>query len=114
MISAETIRQLLDYNPATGEFTWLPRDETGHFVVGWNKKFAGATRAQNSHNVKLLKRNKTGVKGVCFDNTHQKYISQIACNGIHRRLGYFDTIEEAHQVYVAAAKLHHGEFARFE
>lgn len=44
-ISAEEARQLLDYDPDTGIFTWLRRDVSEFASVGaarsWNRKYAG-------------------------------------------------------------------------
>lgn len=41
MTTAEIIRQLLDYNPVTGVFIWLRRQETDQYVKTWNTRFAG-------------------------------------------------------------------------
>jgi hypothetical protein len=40
--------------------------------------------------------------------------AQIVCNGEKYRLGYFKTVEEAHQAYRDAAKRLHDEFACYE
>lgn len=40
-LSRSQLRALLHYEPATGALRWRKRPETDHFVVGWNKKFAG-------------------------------------------------------------------------
>ena len=37
-ITAEKVRQLLDYCPETGVFVWNPRQNT---PVSWNTKYAG-------------------------------------------------------------------------
>ena len=43
--SRELVRQLLSYDPATGEFTWLPRPRemfgTEHHFRMWNTRYAG-------------------------------------------------------------------------
>jgi hypothetical protein len=52
-MKAEDLRQLLSYNPNTGELIWLARDE-GWFkkptdAKGWNKKYAGTKAFQTLH-----------------------------------------------------------------
>jgi hypothetical protein len=46
MIDAQTARQLLDYNPATGAFTWRWRPEAD---LKWNAKHAGKPAGSYSH-----------------------------------------------------------------
>jgi hypothetical protein len=65
---------------------------------GPNKAYAGPQ-----------KRNKLGVKGVCYWNG--KFKAQICKNGKNYCLGHYDTIEEASNVYWAAAEELFGEFA---
>lgn len=43
----------------------------------------------------LSKNNKTGVKGVCWDKTFQKYCAYIGFQGKQIKLGKFNTLEEA-------------------
>jgi transcriptional regulator of met regulon len=38
-VDLETLKTLLVYDPATGYFTWLPRE--GSRSAGWNRQFAG-------------------------------------------------------------------------
>ena len=46
----EDLRQLLSYNPETGELVWLSRDESwfkkASDAKGWNKKYAGTKAFQ--------------------------------------------------------------------
>lgn len=68
------------------------------------------TGAENTRN----RRMKSGVtnpyKGICFK--HGRWTSEISIEGRQRHLGRFDTPEEAHAAYAAAARELHGEFAR--
>lgn len=66
-----------------------------------------ATRSQNLAN-RRVRRN--GLKGVVQNPTGWQAKLQIGYKRIH--LGQFSTEEEAHEAYVAAAKQHHGAFAR--
>lgn len=49
----QDLRQLLSYNPDTGELVWLPRDESwfkkARDAKGWNKKYAGTKAFQTLH-----------------------------------------------------------------
>ncbi len=71
-----------------------------------------ATRSQNQANAKLRADNKTGFKGVTLRKGSRRYQAKIRVNGEHHYLGRFDTPEEAHAVYLTAAKKFFGEFAR--
>jgi hypothetical protein len=41
MLDAEAVRQLLEYDPTTGEFTWIKREGDTRGVHIWNTRFAG-------------------------------------------------------------------------
>lgn len=71
-----------------------------------------ADQSQNRCNVKLQRVNSTGFKGVHFNKNAKKFRSIIKARGATRFLGYFDTAEQAHDAYKAAAAEMHGEFAR--
>lgn len=65
-----------------------------------------ATDAQNMQNQRRPRsNNKLGVQGVYKVNT--RFRSVLTTNGISKHLGYFDTPEEAHQVYVTAKRKQH-------
>jgi hypothetical protein len=66
-----------------------------------------ATRQQNNAN--SAPRSALGVKGVY--RSRGKYRAQITINGRYLHLGVFRSVVEAAEVYQAAAKKHHGEFA---
>jgi hypothetical protein len=71
-----------------------------------------ATRLENNRNVKRHADNASGFKGVSLHKRTQRYRSEITLAGRKRYLGLFDTPEEAHAAYCAAAETLHGEFAR--
>lgn len=71
-----------------------------------------ASASQNNFNCKAYRNNKSGLKGVSWHSARSKWIAQIAANGRNRLLGYFETKEDAHQAYCAAAAETHGDFAR--
>ena len=68
------------------------------------------THAQNCLNRGANKNNRFGLKGVLM--CEGRIISRIMVNGRTTDLGSFPTPEAAHAAYCAAAKEHHGEFAR--
>lgn len=70
-----------------------------------------ATRVQNLGNMRRKKNNKSGYKGVVFIADKNKYRAVMSVNYKNQFLGYFDTAEDAHAAYCAAAKKRFGEFA---
>ena len=66
------------------------------------------TQLQNTHNRKLNKNSKTGIKGVTWCNTRNKYIAKLA----NRHLGYFYHKRKAEKEVVKVRNKYHGEFAR--
>lgn len=69
-----------------------------------------ASRGQNMQNSKTLSTNRAGLKGAHFKKDRQNFVSRICLNGKQMHLGCFDTAEEAHAAYCAAARQHFGEF----
>lgn len=69
-----------------------------------------ATKSQNSGNVRVAKRSKTGIKGVVLEQRTGKFIAYFTVGRRGRRLGAFPTKEEAHAAYCEAARQHFGEF----
>ena len=76
------------------------------------KNLRDATRGQNSTNSPAQKHSKTGLRDVHFHPKAGKYRAQICKNLKITHLGYFETAEEAHRAYLAAAAVLHGEFVR--
>lgn len=68
------------------------------------------TRSQNQFNQKPGRSKKSPYKGVCYDKG--RWMARISMNGKKIFLGIFDTPEQGAMAYDAAAKIHHGEFAK--
>jgi len=71
-----------------------------------------ASHAENMRNTPRRSHNTSGVKGVDFHKSSQKWRARINVNGRSLSLGYFNNIGEATTAYANAAAEHHGEFAR--
>ena len=158
-ITAERLREVLNYNPDTGVFRWrvvlsnrvrlgqvagnydkgrwiISIDNRGYFAhqLAWLWMTGGfphfeidhidgdsthnrwfnlrkGDRQKSSANTKRYRNNTSGFKGVTWDADRSKWMAQIHPNGRHIHLGRFDTPEEAHEAYMAAAIKYFGEFA---
>jgi len=71
-----------------------------------------ATASQNNCNASAHKDNVTGIKGVTWDRTRQKWQARICLSGKTVHLGRFRTLEAATNAYIAASAQVHGEFGR--
>ena len=72
-----------------------------------------ATNSEQHRNMPLTRANTSGFKGVTWREKRKKWEANISLPGRRQKfLGYFDTAEEAHAAYTAAAKEHFGKFAR--
>jgi len=71
-----------------------------------------ATSSQNHCNRSISKANTSGFKGVSWDRQKGRWQARIKLRGQQTWLGYFDTAEDAHKAYAAAATKLHGDFAR--
>lgn len=67
--------------------------------------------AENSRNINLSKRNKSGFKGVSWYKSTSKWVAMVRVNGKGVHLGYFSDIADAARAYNEAALKHHGNFA---
>ena len=71
-----------------------------------------ATHAENQRNAKKRANTRCTLKGVYNDNG--RFNARIWVGGKNMYLGVYNTEEEAHAAYVAAAKKEFGAFARAE
>lgn len=172
-ITPQYIRQLLDYNPETGELVWKERKlrpGLERIDKGWNKRFAGkkvsdrfhrhghsqigihcknfmthrvvwahyydvwpihdldhingkpadnrianlreATASENLCNAKIRVNNTSGVKGVSWSKSSNKWYSYITKNKKMMAIGLFDSFDEAVAARRQAEHKFHGSFAR--
>ncbi|MCF8566997.1 HNH endonuclease [Alicyclobacillus tolerans] len=72
------------------------------------------TQAQNLANQKRRINSSTGIKGVIFIKSRNKYQSRIAKNGTSHHLGYYHKPRFARLAYELGAKYLQGEYARFD
>jgi len=70
-----------------------------------------ATRSQNMANRGATSSNRSGLKGVAWDDQRGCFIAQITKDGVNHYLGGFPTASEAHAAYAKAAAIVYGEFA---
>lgn len=71
-----------------------------------------ATRSQNQFNRPAQRGGSSRFKGVSFCKLTGRWRADISAHGHTRRLGRFDTEEQAAAAYNAAARELHGSFAR--
>src|SRR4030095_14944144 len=99
-------------------FGQWPNDELDHInLVTSDNRIANlreATKAQNNSNCSVRSHSKSGKKGVDFVQSTGKWRAKISKNRRRIHLGTFNSPEEAHAAYCAAARIHFGEFARAE
>lgn len=96
----------------TGE--WPPAEIDHKNGSGADNRFEvirPATSSQNKMNRRLSSQNSSGFKGAFLDKRDGRWYSRISVNRRLIHLGRFDTAEEAHAAYAAAARQAYGEFA---
>lgn len=72
------------------------------------------TNQQNQFNSKTSSRNKSGIKGVSWNEAKQKWEVRIMVNNRNKFIGYYDTLEEAEAAAIKARNELHGDHARHE
>lgn len=96
-----------------GEF---PKQRIDHKDLdGMNNKPSNlrlATGSQNVINVGLKSNNTTGIKGVYWNKTSNKWQAALNVNGKQIHLGYFTDKDKAEEVVRKKREEVHGEFAR--
>lgn len=70
------------------------------------------THQQNTFNTKLSAANTSGIKGVCWHKSAQKWMASIRVNGKCIYLGLFSDIEKAKNARKEAEKKYFGQYAR--
>lgn len=75
------------------------------------RNLRAATNQLNQANVALQRNNTSGFKGVHFHKLSKKFVARIGVGRTRIQLGKFDSAEEAHRAYCAAAAQCFGEFA---
>jgi hypothetical protein len=77
-----------------------------------------ASAAENARNCRRKRNNVIGLKGVgrvvAKGLKAARWVARISIDGKPTHLGCFGSPEEAHAAYAAAAREHHGKFARVE
>lgn len=68
------------------------------------------TRTQNCFNSNRST-GESGLKGAYLDKRNLQWYSKIQIGGQVKFLGNHDSAQEAHEAFMAAVELHHGEFA---
>lgn len=85
--------------------------ENGDKLNNVGRNLRPANRSQNGQNAKRSRRNKSGIKGVSWSNTYNKWVVFLRVDGKNRNLGYFKELEDAATKITEARNTHHGEFA---
>lgn len=69
------------------------------------------TRSQNLCNRRATK-SEGRLRGASWHRQRGKWLARISVDGRQVCLGYFDTEQAAHEAYVSASALYHGEYGR--
>lgn len=72
-----------------------------------------ATQSQNLMNKAMQSNNKSGVKGLTWCKTYNKWAARITSNKKYHHVGYFENFDEAVDALAKKRSELHQEFARF-
>ena len=97
----------------TGEEPEMVDHVNGNGLDNRFSNLRAANSAKNAHNARLRRDTVSGLKGVSFCRTQNKWMAQIRVNTRTKFLGHFLDKHEAHEAYKQAAIKYHGEFANF-
>lgn len=119
-LTAERAREVLNYDPETGDFTWLVASRgtykgalagykrpDGYVAIMIDRKLYFAHRLNLQNRRQPNSNNKSGHLGVSWHSGNESFTSQISIQGKIRHLGYFRDPAEAHQAYLVAKRQHH-------
>lgn len=111
-------------NYAAHRLAWLfttgewPKNEIDHINgIRDDNRFCNlreATHSQNLQNCVNRRGNKHGLRGIAKQTESNRWVAVITSNGIKHYLGTFRTPEEAHEAYLQAVPIHHGNFANLK
>ena len=101
---------LLDKNDKNTEIDHINRNRLD------NRKYnlRVVTSSQNKINAGMYSNNTSGVTGVSWDKSRNKWHVMITVNKKHINLGRYDSLKEATQVRLDAEKKYHGEYTPIE
>lgn len=68
--------------------------------------------SQNAMNCKMNRDNTSGLRGVCWDKHHNRWVARIRSENKSHYLGHFLDINDAAVAYNKAAITYHGKFAQ--
>ena len=71
-----------------------------------------ATYLQNAYNTKAPLTNKSGIKGVCWDKIHKKWVARVSFQYKEYFVGHFNELDKAKVAIIEVRNKLHGEFAR--
>lgn len=93
-----------------GEVDHINRDRSDNRL----ENLRVVTREQNQQNTGRARNNTTGVRGVSFIRSQQRYRASIGFDGRRVIIGQFRTLEEAAAAYQSARTKHHSNFSSDE